>query len=110
MKNSIKEWIVFKRVLFFLFIIFLINYFSVQSGYYEKKVYDRMILTEEQREAFEEDVSNGLEVDLTDYLEDNYVDTSNTTSKLGQTIGNGVDDFINNKVIKVMEAIGSLFK
>ena len=109
MKNNIKEWIVFKRVLFFLFLLFLINYFSVQSGYYEKKVYDKMILTEEQKQAFEEDVSNGLDVDLTDYLEDDYVDTSNTASRLGQKIGDELDDFINHKVIKVMEAIGSLF-
>ena len=110
MKNNIKQWIVFRRILFFLFILFLINYFSVQSGYYENKIHNKTILTEEQKIKFEEDVKNGLDVELNDYIEEKNIDTSNAFNKLGQKIGEGIDNFINNKVIKLMEFIGKLFK
>lgn len=110
MKNCIKSWNIFKRVLFILFIMFLINYFSVQSGYYEKTLYDKTVTTEEKRLEFEEDIKNGEMIDMKDYVSDDYVDTSNGMDLLGQRIGNGLDDFINNKVIKVMEFFGNLFK
>lgn len=105
-----KIWLSFKRIIIFLFILFLINYFSVKSGYYESKIRENTIITEEKIKEFEEDVKNGNYVDLKDYTESDYVDTSNKLNIIGYKLGEGVDDFINNKVTKILKTIGNLFK
>jgi len=100
MKNSKKAWIVFRRTTIILFIIFLINYYQVESGNYISEENKRAILTEEKIEEFETDVKNGDFVDIKDYVQDN----------LGYEIGEGVNDFINNKVVKFFNYIGGFFK
>lgn len=109
MKNSKKEWDVFKRILFFLFIIFLINYFSVSTGYYEKQITNKTILTEEKIKEFEEDVKNNEYVDIKDYVSDDYVDTSSVGGDLGYKVSETINDFVTNKAIKVVKVLGKLF-
>lgn len=110
MKNSKKAWLVFRRITLLLFIIFLINYFQVESGNYKNEMAKKTILTEEKIKEFEEDVKNGDYIDIKDYTEVNYIDTSTPLTELGYTIGEGVNDFINNKVVKFFNYIGSFFK
>lgn len=109
MKNSKKAWIIFSRTLTVLFIIFLINYFQVESGNYNN-LNDKTVLTEEKIREFEEDVKNGNYVDIKDYTTMDYTDTSNNISNMGYYIGESIDDFINNKVLTVLTFIGNLFK
>lgn len=104
-----KIWLNFKRIIIFLFILFLINYFSVKSGYYESKIRENTIITEEKIKEFEEDVKNGDYVDIKDYTESNYVDTSNKLNSIAYNLGEGIDDFINNKVTKILKNISKLF-
>lgn len=110
MKNNKKAWIIFKRLTLLLFIIFLINYFQVESGNYKNEASQKRILTEEKIKEFEQDVKNGEYVDIKDYTEVNYIDTSTPITNLGYSIGEGVNDFINNKVVKFFDYIGSFFK
>lgn len=109
MKNSKKAWDVFKIILFFLFIIFLINYFSVSTGYYEKQINNKTVLTEEKIKEFEEDVKNHEYVDIKDYVSDTYVDTSSVGSDLGYKVSETINDFITNKAIKALKVLGKLF-
>lgn len=110
MKNSKKAWIVFRRTTIILFIIFLINYYQVESGNYISEENKRAILTEEKIEEFETDVKNGDFIDIKDYVQDNYVNTQTPVTNLGYEIGEGVNDFINNKVVKFFNYIGGFFK
>ncbi len=110
MKNNKKQWIWFRRILILLFIIFLINYFSVQTGYYQNKIYERTVLTEEGKREFENDIQNGLELDVRDYITDEYVDTTNGFDKVGRKLGEEVDDFINHKVVKIMNFFSKFFQ
>lgn len=110
MKNSRKAWIVFRRIMILFFIIFLINYYQVQSGNYVSEENKRTILTEEKIREFESDVKSGNFVDIKDYTEHDYVDVSNSITDLGYEIGESVDDFINNKVVRIFEYIGKFFK
>lgn len=110
MKNSKKAWIIFRRITTLLFIIFLINYFQVESGNYKNEINNKTILTEEKIKEFENDVRNGNFVDIKDYTEETYIDTSTPITNLGYNIGEGVNDFINNKVVKFFNYIGSFFK
>lgn len=109
MKNSKKSWNVFKSILIILFIIFIISYFQVESGSYNSSLSDKTILTEENIRQFEEDVKNGEYVDIKKYTVEE-VDTSNYMSDLGYEIGEGIDSFINDKVVNVLNFIGNLFK
>lgn len=110
MKNSKKAWIIFRRITLLLFVVFLINYYQVESGNYKNAAHQKSILTEEKIREFEADVKNGKYVDLKDYTEDYYVDTSTPITDIGYSIGCGVDNFINNKVVKFFSYIGSFFK
>ena len=97
MKNSKKAWQVFKTILILLFIFFLINYYQVESGNYQNELTQKTILTEEKIKEFEQDVKDGNYIDLKNYTENNYVDTSNAFSKFGNHIGEGLEKIINEK-------------
>ena len=49
-------------------------------------------------------------IDIKDYVQDNYVNTQTPVTNLGYEIGEGVNDFINNKVVKFFNYIGGFFK
>lgn len=110
MKNNKKAWIVFRRITLLLFVIFLINYFQVESGNYKDEFNKKTILTEEKIKEFEEDVKNGEFIDIKNYTETNYIDTSTPLTDLGYYIGEEVNDFINNKVVKFFNYIGKFFQ
>lgn len=104
MKNSIKAWIVFRRIIFLLFLFFLINYFQAENN--NTLLSKKTILTEKQIKEFEKDVKNGEFIDIKNYTENNSVDTSNSISNFGYNCGNTITDFFGVKVIDFIEFIG----
>lgn len=109
MKNSKKAWLIFRRILLLLFIVYLINYFSVSAGYYDAEMSKKTILTEEKIKEFEEDIKNGEYVDIKDYVEDEYEDTSSVIGTVGYKLSKVINDFITDKAIKTIKIIGKLF-
>ncbi len=109
MKNSRKAWLVFRRILLILFVVFLINYYQVESGNYQNEINKKTILTEEKIKEFEEDVRNGEFVDIKNYTEQTYVDTSNSVDNIGYKVGATVDDFINEKAKIFFEFLKKYF-
>ena len=105
MKNSVKAWIVFRRILFILFIFFIINYFQAESN--NNLLTKKTILTEEQIKEFESDVKNGKFVDIKDYTSINTVDTSNSISNIGYELGNEISEFFGVKIIDFIEFISN---
>lgn len=99
MKNK-KSNKIFKFIFMVLIMSFLVIYLSEMAGYYEYKNYQKKELTEEQIRKFEEDVKNGVEVDLNDYLATNeksyYNNLSKMTSKLSDGISNAVKKGVEN--------------
>jgi len=110
MKNSKKAWLYFRRIILVLFIIFLINYYQVASGNYKSTIEQKTITTSEKIKEFENDIASGNYIDIKDYTEDNYIDTSTPLTDLGYELGTEVDNILNNKVAKFFNYIGSLFK
>lgn len=105
MKNSVKAWIIFRRILLLLFFFFLINYFQAESN--NNLLTQKTILTEEQIKEFEEDVKNGEFVDIKDYTSVNNIDTSNSVSNLGYNLGNGISEFFGVRVVDFIDFISS---
>ena len=74
----------FVRILFFLFILFIILYAISENGYYEKAMKDKGILTEKKIREFEQDIENDEVIDLNKYYANNDVDYSSFLSRLGK--------------------------
>lgn len=109
MKNSKKMFLVFRRVLIILLVVYLINYFAVGSGYYENEINRKTILTEEKIKEFEEDIKNNEYVDLKDYTTLEYVDTTSVPGNIGYIVSEGISDFVTNKAVKFFNFVGKLF-
>jgi len=98
-------WFIFS-ILFLIFCAYTISY---ESGYYEANVSRKSKITQEKLEEFEQDVSEGKEVDLKNYVSTDFVDYSSPLSKLGSSISNAFDNFMANGFISFFDTISKLF-
>lgn len=108
MKN--KTWIIFKNTLILLFILFLINYFIANTGYYNKINNKKTIMTEEKIKEFESDIKNNEYIDIKKYTNEEEQDTSNVISNLGYKTSETINDIVTNKLFKLFKIVGKLFK
>ena len=109
MKNSKTAWIVFRRILSFLFIIFMILYFQVETGLVSE-ARTKSIITQENLKKFEEDIKNGEYIDIKNYTEDNIVNTQNIMSDTGYFISTKTTNFFGKELSKILKFIGKLIK
>lgn len=65
-----KKLIIAKYILLVLFMTYCAIYIMVGLGYYEYSNYTKKVFTEEQIKKFEEDIKNGVELDIESYLVD----------------------------------------
>ena len=109
MKNSITAWNIFKRVLTFLFIIFMILYFQVETGT-SSAIKNKTIITQENIEKFEKDIKKGEYIDIKNYAEINQADTSNVISNAGYLISEKTSKFIGKELVDFFKFLGKLVK
>ncbi len=96
-------------ILISLFVIYMGLYIANSTGYYESKINDRVKLTNETIRKFENDIANGKDVTIDDYLEKETKDYSNKASKLGLNISQKVEEFMTTGLSKMLKVIGKLF-
>ena len=87
--------------------LFLGLYFSYQNGYYERMTSDKIKLTNEQIEKFEEDVINGKDVMLKDYI-NNDKNYSTKTSKLSLNISNKLESVLDKGIKFLFRKLSSM--
>lgn len=79
--------ITYKRLfhifIWFLFLSFLVLYFAQAGGYYEDLNNKKASLTEEKIKQFEEDVKNGEEIKVENYVVNIKKDYANKISNFG---------------------------
>lgn len=97
------------KIALFLFIIFLILYICKETGFYEYKAHNKANLTNEALKKFENDVNEGKNVSLKDYVIDEQVDYTNKVSNIGYNIGNTIEKFMNEGIKKTLKVISALF-
>jgi len=89
-----------KIIVYIIVIIFLCSYFIETTGYYEYNLQNRKNLTEEGIKQFEQDVKDGKEIDINNYLTKANIDYSNkltkTTSEMSIKLNNYLKDFLTN--------------
>ena len=109
MKNNHTAWVVFKRIITFLFIVYIILYFQVETGI-NSDIKNKTIITQENIEKFEEDIKNGEYIDIKNYTEYNEVDTSNIISDTGYIISQKASNFFGKELVEFFKFIGKLVK
>ncbi len=87
----------------FLFLAFTVLYLSEGAGYFECEQHRNMVLTNDKIKEFEEDVKNGKNIDIENYVETKAKDYSNSVSNFGLDLS----DFVNDVVT---EGLNSFFK
>ena len=96
-------------ILSIIFIIFVSLSIAYESGYYEANISRKSKITQEKIEEFERDVKEGKEVDLKDYIDNDYVDYSSKVSKIGSKISNSIDNFMESGLSNFFDVISKLF-
>ena len=87
---------IFSIIFFTLFISFVAIYISSATGYYEFEQHKKMILTEEKIKEFEQDVKDGKEIDIKEYVTNDIPNYENNVSKLGSLISLQLENFVQN--------------
>ena len=86
-----------------LFGVFVALYYMAETGYYEYKVYNKMMITEEAMKKFENDVKEGKDISIEKYITTTHKDYSNKISNLGLKTGESLENFMS-------KGIGNFFK
>lgn len=97
-----------KVSVFIIVIVFLVMFFSSSSGYYEYELNKKSNLTQDAIDRFEQDVRDGKEIDINDYLIEDNKDYSNTFSNAGLKISNNIEKFFSEGVKLIFNSIGNL--
>jgi len=95
---------------FFIIVIFFCTYFIEKTGYYEYKLQNRKILTEKEMEKFENDIKEGKEVDIKDYLNSTNIDYSNKLTRTTSNINLKLNKYLKNILVNGIDIFDGLFK
>lgn len=107
--NKKKKGNIILKILGFLFIVYIALFIANTSGYYESKIRDQVLVTEEGIKEFEEKVQNGEEIDISSFLNNEREDYSNDLSLLGDNLTSSLEKFISGGLDIVGNVINSLF-
>lgn len=105
-KKTINQ--IFKYIFIAFFVCFLTLYMANVMGYYEYSNHKKMVFTEEAILKFEEDVKNGKNLDLANYLKNDTINYQNGISKVGLNISNGLGKIIKNSVESFFNTLNKL--
>lgn len=106
MKKKKTNW--FFRILLVFFIMYVALFIANKTGYYEKTVRDRTLMTEEKIKEFEEDIANNEAIDVNSYLPKK-ADYSNVFTKSANAIASKLGDILDDNTDSVWKFIKSLF-
>ena len=107
--NKKKKGTIFLKILGVLFIIYIALFIANMSGYYESKIRDEVIVTNEGIKEFEEKVKNGEEIDITSFLNKERVDYSSNMSNIGDSLTSSFENVISYGANIVTNIFKSLF-
>ena len=106
-KKTKGLWIL--KLLGILFVVYISLTIDISTGYYEAKLSEKTTITEEAMQRFEEDVRNGKDVDITDYVTDIRKDYSNGTTKAGVMFSQTIETVMSKGINGMLKVFKSLF-
>ncbi len=100
---------VFLKLLGVLFLLYLSITIAINTGYYEAKLSEKTTITNEAMKRFEEDIRNGRDVDITDYITEIHQDYSNQTTRAGAFFSSTVESFMSKGIHEIVNVFKMLF-
>ena len=97
-----------KVILVSIFIIFLYSYIVSKNGYYEYSLNSKKNLTEEEIKQFEQDLKEGKEVDIKDYLNSNKVDYTNKLTRTTVKVSTKINSILKSGIDKIFGLLNKL--
>lgn len=97
-----------KNIFILLFITFIIAYVIELTGYYEYKLQNKTIMTNEAMTRFEEDIKEGKDVLLEDYLISTEKDYTSTLTKQTNKLSLGVNKILKKGIEEVFVILSKL--
>ena len=98
----------FRYTILVSFVTFFALYLSQSTGYFEYRNSKKVALTNKQIEKFEQDIKEGKNVDIENYIETNNQNYQNTISKTGLTISNLTEKAIRKLIDGSFKVLGDL--
>ena len=98
---------VFKGIILLLIVSFLGLYYAYSNGYYEKQAKDKILMTNENIEKFEQDLKDGKVLSLEDY-EVKKEDYSTKTSKFSLNISSKATKLVDSAIKYIFKKLGNV--
>lgn len=96
---------IFKYLIFLILFLFFCTVLLSVSGYYQTELQKKTTLTNEAIETFENDLKEGKEIDINNYLTLNEKDYDNNFSKVGRYLSKKINEFISTGIEKTLKII-----
>ncbi len=110
MKTETKQELgnkIFRRFWFVMFLIFLTLYISQASGYYEYEISKKSTFTTEQIKKFEQDIKDGKNIDIQEYMENTNKNYQNKLSKMALSLSETISKYTKLGIEKFFSVIGN---
>ena len=98
---------VFKGLILITIVCFFGLYYAYSNGYYEKRQQDKVILTNEMIEEFEQDIKDGKDVTIEDYFEEEK-DYSSRVSRLSLNMSDKASNIVDSAIKYIFKKLGSV--
>lgn len=103
-----KKSSIFIKILAVLLFLYIILFVLKESGYYERKMQEKVAMTKDQIAVFESDIANNVATDIIDYLPKEK-DYSSVFTKGANDLANNLGNAIDNNFKGIFAFIKSLF-
>lgn len=81
---------IFRKIFLMLFIGFTVLYFTEASGYYEYQLHEKVVLNDEKIKQFEQDIKDGKNINVDDYVKEDVDDYKNSVSDIGLKLSSNI--------------------
>ncbi len=95
--------------LFILFVVYVGLYIANVSGYYETRLNHKTYLTNEEIKQFEQDIKDGKNISLKQYITKKNISYNNKISKAGLFFSNCVEKFMSEGIVDILDVLKKLF-
>lgn len=98
---------IFRKIWFILFLVFLTLYVSQASGYYEYSTAKKTSFTEEQIKKFEQDIKDGKNIDIEEYITNTNKNYQTKLSRSSLSISETITRYTKRGIEKIFSIIGN---
>lgn len=100
----------FKLIFWVLLITFVTLYLSQATGYYEYELHKKVVLTEEKIKQFEQDVADGKNISIENYLESTAKNYNNKTSTTGYFLSSNIGRYVRIGIEETFKMLNKLIE